>query len=94
MININAQWRLAAAAMVAAASVAACHNGGGTAPPSSGAPPPPPPPQMVDFSAFTEQAFAANANSTPVSVDGVNFTFDVNTNPSAFDASIMSGAFQ
>ena len=94
MINLNVKSRIAAAAMVAAASLAACNNGGGTAPPSTGAPPPPPPPQMVDFSAFAEQAFAANADSTPVSLDGVNFTFDVNTDPGAFDGLIMSGTFQ
>jgi len=92
MINTNAKWRIAAAAVVAAASVAACSNGGGTVPPSTVAPVKPP--QIVDFSQFAKEAFAANANSTPVSLDGFTFTFDVNDDPGAFDALIMSNTFQ
>jgi hypothetical protein len=93
MINIKARWLISAAAFVAAASLAGCNSGnGGNVPP----PPvmPPPPAQTVDFSAFSEKAFAANANSTPVSLDGVTFTFDVNNDPGAFDTLIMSGTFQ
>jgi hypothetical protein len=93
MININARWRISAVAFAAAASLAGCNSGnGGTVPPPIVIPPPPA--QTVDFSAFAEKAFAANANSTPVSLDGVNFTFDVNNDPGAFDALIMSGTFQ
>jgi len=92
MININAHWRISAAVLVAAASLAGCGSDGGIAPPSTGTPVPPP--QIIDFSTFAEQAFAANANSVPVGVDGVNFTFDVNNEPSAFDALIASGTFQ
>ena len=92
MININAKWRIAAAAAVAAASVAACNNGGGTVPPSTVSPVAPP--QVADFSVFAENAFAANADSTPVSLDGVTFTFDVNNDPGAFDTLIASGTFQ
>jgi hypothetical protein len=92
MININAKWRISAAAVVAAASVAACNNGGGTVPPSTVTPTPPT--QAVNFTAFAEQAFAANANSTPVSLDGVNFAFDMNNDPGEFDALIASGTFQ
>ena len=91
MININAKWRLSAAAVLAAASVAACNNGGGIVPPSTGAPPPP---QTNDFSVIAERAFAASANSAPVSLDGVTFTFDVNNDPGAFDALIASSTFQ
>jgi predicted component of type VI protein secretion system len=92
MSNINANWRVAAAAVVAAATLAGCNGGGGTVPPSTGAPSPPA--QVIDFSVFAAKAFAANADSAPVGVDGVNFTFDVNNDPSAFDALIMSGTFQ
>ena len=93
MININVRWRISAAAFVAAAFLAGCNSGsGGTVPPSGVAPAPPA--QTVDFSAFAEKAFAANANSTPASLDGVAFTFDVNNDPGAFDALIMSGTFQ
>jgi hypothetical protein len=96
MININARWRISAAAFVAAASLAGCNSGsGGIGPPSTVAPPPPTPPaQTADFSVFAEKAFAANANSTPVSLDGVTFTFDVNNDPGAFDTLIGSGTFQ
>jgi len=93
MININARWRISAAAFVAAASLAGCNSGsGGIVPPSTVAPPPPA--QSTDFSVFAEKAFAANANSTPVSLDGVTFTFDVNNDPGAFDTLIASGTFQ
>jgi len=92
MININAQWRISAAAIVAAASLAGCNGSGGSVPPSSVAPATPP--QITDFSVFAKQAFAANANSTPVSLDGFTFTFDVNDDPGAFDALITSGMFQ
>jgi hypothetical protein len=92
MININANWRVAAAAVVAAASLAGCNSGGGIVPPSTAAPPPPA--QIIDFSVFAEHAFAANADYPPVGVDGVNFTFDVDNDPGAFDALIMSGTFQ
>jgi hypothetical protein len=92
MININAPWRILAAACVAATSLAACNSGGGTVPPVTVAPPPPP--QSIDFSVFAKNTFAANPNFTPVSLDGVTFTFDVNNDPTAFDALIMSGTFQ
>jgi len=92
MININAKWRISAAALAAAASLGGCSGSGGTVPPSAVAPTPPT--QAVNFNAFAEQAFAANANSTPVSLDGVNFAFDMNDDPGAFDALIASGTFQ
>jgi hypothetical protein len=93
MININARWRISAAAFVAAASLAGCDSGsGGTVPPSTVAPAPPA--QVVDFSFIAEQTFAANANSTPVSLDGFTFDFDVNNDPGAFDTLIASGTFQ
>jgi len=92
MSNIKAKWQIASAAMVAAVSMTGCNSGsGGTAPPSAVTPPPPA--QNVEFSVFAQQAFGANANSPPASLDGVTFTFDVNNDPSAFDALIMSGAF-
>jgi hypothetical protein len=71
--------------------VAACNNGGGIVPPNTVAPTPP---QTNDFSIIAERAFAANANSTPVSLDGITFTFDVNNDPGAFDALIASSTFQ
>jgi hypothetical protein len=93
MINTNVKWRLSAAALAAAAFVAACNNGGGIVPPSAGAPPPPPA-QTNDFSVIAERAFAMNANSTPISLDGITFNFDVNDNPGEFDYLIASNTFQ
>jgi hypothetical protein len=92
MININANWRTSAAAFAAAAALAGCNGGGGIVPPATVTPTPPG--QAIDFSVFAEQAFAAKANSTPVSLDGVNLTFDVDNEPGAFDALIMENTFQ
>jgi hypothetical protein len=92
MININAKWRISAAAFVAAASIAGCNGEGGITPPSTVAPGQPP--QVNDFSFFAQKTFAADANSTPVSLDGVTFTFDVNNDPGAFDSLIMPGTYQ
>jgi hypothetical protein len=92
MININAKWRISAAAFVAAASMAGCNGGGGTVPPSTVAPGQPS--QVTDFSFFAQKTFAADANSTPVSLDGFTFTFDVNDDPGAFDSLITQGTFQ
>ena len=92
MININAQWRISAAALVAAASLGGCNRSGYTVPPATVAPTPAT--QAINFTAFAEQTFAANANSTPVSMDGVNFAFDMTDDPGAFDALIASGTFQ
>jgi len=89
MINIMTTWRIAAAAVAAVAFLAGCNSSGGIVPPSTVAPA-----QTVDFSLFAQHAFAANANSAPVSLDGVTFTFDVNNDPGAFDTLIMAGTFQ
>lgn len=89
MSNIYAKWRILAAATVAAASLAACHDNHN----NGSAPPPPPPPATVDFSTFAKNTFAANANTTPVSLDGVNFKFDVDDDPTAFDLLVMSGTY-
>ncbi len=91
IININAKWRFLAAASVVAASLAACHEDHNHGSASNS--PPPPPPASVDFSTFAKNTFAANANTTPISLDGVNFTFDVDNDPTAFDALVMSGSF-
>jgi predicted component of type VI protein secretion system len=87
MTNIHVRWRMLAAAGAAAAALAGCGGNGETTVPNT-----PPPPQTVEFSIFATQAFSNNANSSPVSVD-VNFTFDVNDDPTAFDSLIANGAF-
>jgi hypothetical protein len=86
MAKINCKWQILAAASVAAASLAGCNNGGGTVPPLVV------PQETLDFSFFATQVFAQGANTTPVSVD-VNLTYDVNDDPTAFDALIMSGTY-
>ena len=88
MINIKPKWRLLAAASAVAASLAACHGDG-----NSASTPAPPPPSSVAFSTFAKNAFAANANTAPVTLDGVNFNFDVDDDPTAFDMLVMSGIY-
>ena len=85
MTRYNAKWRILAAATVAAVSLAACNddNGNNSAPA----------PAATSFTAFTTSAFAADANSTPVSLDAVRFDFDADDNPTAFDTLVMSGTY-
>lgn len=82
----HAPWRILAAASLAAASLVGCGGGGGTVPT------PAPISSTVDFSVFATQAFSNAANSTPVSVD-LNFNFDVNDEPTAFDTLVASGTY-
>lgn len=89
MRHMNLKWRYVAAVWVTAASLAACHQDNGSAASSN----PPPQPSTVQFSTFAKNAFAASANSSPISLDGVNFTYDVDNDPTAFDMLIMSGAY-
>lgn len=76
-----------AAALVAAAFLAACSGGHD----SSASVPAPIPTQTatVAFSAFAQDIFAAPANSTPATVNGVNLVFDVDNSPMAFAALLM-----
>jgi hypothetical protein len=87
MRNLSAKWLIPAAACVAAASLAACHddsnNGSGAAPP----------PASTSFTTFATNTFAANANSVPVNLDAVTFTFDADDSPTAFDTLVMSGVY-
>jgi hypothetical protein len=87
--DIKTKCRILAAACMAAAFLAACNSGNNSGSNS----PPAPPPQTTAFSTFAEQTFAVSANATPTSLDGVNFTFDVNNDPTAFDALITAGMF-
>jgi hypothetical protein len=87
MTPIHAPWRALAAASLAAASLIGCGGSDGTAVPT-----PAPVSDAVPFSLFVNQAFSNSANSTPVSVD-VDFAFDVNDDPTAFDALILSGTY-
>jgi hypothetical protein len=87
MSKINPKWQILAAASVAVATLAGCGGGGGgTVPPLVV------PQETIDFATFANEAFSQSANSIPVSVD-LNFTFDVNDDPTAFDGLIMSGNF-
>jgi hypothetical protein len=83
----QARWHIRGAAFLVAAALAGCGgDSGGTVPT------PAPISDSVSFSGFVNQAFSNSANSTPVSVD-VNFTFDVNEEPTAFDSLILSGTY-
>jgi hypothetical protein len=47
----------------------------------------------VPFTVFAQQAFTNPANSTPVTINNINFTFDSNDDPTAFDNLIAEGSF-
>jgi hypothetical protein len=83
----NIKCRVLAANSVVVAVLSGCGGGGG-----GSVPPIPPPNTSIDFSIFVSQAFSNPANSTPVSVD-VDFSFDVNDDPTAFDSLILAGMF-
>ena len=87
MISIQARWRILAAASLVAASLAGCGGSDG-----GGVPPPGPISDAIPFSVFATQAFSNSANTTPVSIDR-NFVFDVDEEPTAFDALILSGTY-
>ncbi len=87
MAYFRIKWRTLAA-MAAGTLVAACGGDDTTTTPT-----PTPPTQGIAFSVFTNQLFSDNANATPVQVNGVNFYFDVDDTPDAFQALIASGTF-
>jgi hypothetical protein len=87
MTAFQARWRTLAATSLAAASLVACGGNDGSTVPTSG-----PPSEAIPFSVFATQAFSNSANSTPVSVNQT-FVFDVNEEPTAFDALILSGTY-
>jgi hypothetical protein len=87
MTPIRSQWRILAAASLAAASLVGCGGSDGSTVPTPG-----PISEAIPFSNFATQAFSNSANSTPVSVNQ-NFAFDVNDEPTAFDALILSGTY-
>jgi hypothetical protein len=84
---IQARWRMLAAVSLTAASLVGCGGSDGTAVPTPG-----PISDAIPFSVFATQAFSNGANSTPVSVNQ-NFVFDVDEEPAAFDALILSGTY-
>jgi hypothetical protein len=83
-----ARWRILAAAALTTVALAGCGGSDGSTVPTPG-----PVTEAVPFSVFATQAFSNSANSTPVSVDQ-DFTFDVNDEPTAFDALILSGSYE
>lgn len=87
MTSIQARWRILAAASLAAGSLAGCGGSDGSTVPTPG-----PISDAIPFSVFATQAFSNSANSTPVSVNQ-NFVFDVNDQPTAFDALVLSGTY-
>ena len=86
MTPIHSQWRILAASL-AAGCLVGCGGSDGSISADAGADFGP-----IPFSIFATQAFSNSANSTPVSVDQ-NFVFDVNEEPTAFDALILSGTY-
>jgi hypothetical protein len=47
----------------------------------------------VAFSMVVNELFANPANSTPATIENVDLTYDVNDDPSAFDALIVAGTY-
>ena len=86
MTQSTSQWRIAVAGLMGAVLLAACS---GTSNHAYTPPPAQPAQTTLLFSAFAEQVFDAGPNTTPVPVNGVNFTFDVNAAPMAFAALLM-----
>lgn len=86
MTPVHSQWRILAVASLAA-SLVGCGGSDGSSVPAPG-----PISDAIPFSTFATQAFSNSANSTPVSVNQ-NFVFDVNEEPTAFDALILSGTY-
>jgi hypothetical protein len=74
--------------LVAVAGLAACNEDDTTTVPPATVN------SNIDFSIFATQAFSTSANSTPAPINTVNFTFDANDEPTAFDALIASGSYQ
>jgi hypothetical protein len=85
--TLKLHWRLIAAAGVAAAMLSGCHHD------DNNAYTPPPVNTEVPFTVFAQQAFTNPANSTPVTINNINFTFDSNDDPTAFDNLIAEGSF-
>jgi hypothetical protein len=85
MTRQNTRLLLCAAAISAVAFLGACHHDHAPVAP----PPPPPPSSTVNFSTFATDTFKASAFSTPVNFDALALQYDVNDDPTAFDALLM-----
>ena len=73
------------AAVVTAASMGGCHsddNNGQAAPPSTSN-------KQENFSTLANQLYTQSANSTPYNFDTVVIIYDVNQDPTAFNALFM-----
>jgi hypothetical protein len=86
MTHRYSKW-LAAAASLAVAALAGCNDDTQTVQTA------PAPTENVNFSAFANQAFTNSANSTPVSLSGFTFVFDVDDQPTYFAGLIAMGSY-
>jgi hypothetical protein len=82
MNNLRLMRVATGAALILAAALGGCSDNQ-----DRGAVPPAAAPQAM-FSAFVTQAFAADANANPVSVD-VTLNYDVDNDPTAFNGLLM-----
>jgi hypothetical protein len=90
-------WRVVAASACLGGLVSACGGGTAVTTPAVAVAPPPvatttPPAVSNEFSQFATATFEASADAAPVAVTAA-LVFDVNDDPTAFDALIASGAF-
>lgn len=85
MAHVKFRWCLAAAAL-AAAALAGCHNNNEGA---NANPVQPPAGSTLVWSTFVKQVYSYAPDSTPINLDGLMFTFDVDEDPTAFDGLLM-----
>ena len=88
MTTTYVKWLTAAAASIGVAALAGCNNDADTVPAAQA------PAAVVPFSTFVNQAFTNSANSTPVSLNGFTFTYDVDDQPTYFNGLISMGTYQ
>lgn len=79
------RWMMSAVLASAAVTVIGCHGGNGSTVPT----PPPVSNNSEKFSALANQVYAMSANSTPFNFDSAIIVYDVNDDPTAFNALLM-----
>jgi len=100
---MKSQFSVLAMALLATTGIGGCgggggNGGGGSQAPIAGAPPSPPPPPAsppaptpVGFTSYSKQMYADNEMSTPWDIESVEFTFDGDEDPTAYDDLLPAG---
>ena len=82
MTHSKQKWLIAGAAALAVAALAGCHDDHGGSSTT-------PPPASTQFSVFAKTVFAEGPDTVPINFDNVNLVYDVDDDPTAFDALLM-----